>query len=138
MRARYPGRQISTKWLTIARIAFTLNHMVENPAALDEVFHALASEPRRRMLGALAEGERTVGDLAAPFEMSLAAVSKHIKVLEGAGLVERRPAGRTTICRLTPGPLAEAHEWVAFYERFWNRRLDALEALFAEKKKEAP
>jgi len=111
--------------------------MVENPTALDEVFHALASEPRRRMLSALAEGERTVGDLAGPFEMSLAAVSKHIKVLEGAGLVERRPAGRTTICRLTPGPLAEAHEWVAFYERFWNQRLDALEALFAEKKKEA-
>jgi len=109
--------------------------MVENPVELDEVFHALASEPRRRMLTALADGERTVGDLAGPFEMSLAAVSKHIKVLEGAGLVERRPAGRTTICRLTPGPLADAHEWVAFYERFWNQRLDALETLFAAKKK---
>jgi DNA-binding transcriptional ArsR family regulator len=108
--------------------------MVENVEALDEVFHALASEPRRRMLTALAEGERTVGDLAAPFEMSLAAVSKHLKVLEAAKLVERRPQGRTTICRLTPGPLAEAHEWVAFYERFWNARLDALEALFAERK----
>ena len=105
--------------------------MVES---LDAVFHALSSEPRRDMLGALAEGERTVGDLAGPFEMSLAAVSKHIKVLEGAGLLERRPAGRTTICRLTPGPLAGAHEWVAFYERFWNQRLDSLEALFAEKK----
>ena len=69
--------------------------MVENPAALDEVFHALASEPRRRMLNALAEGDRTVGALAGPFEMSLAAVSKHLKALEGAGLVERKPAGRT-------------------------------------------
>jgi DNA-binding transcriptional ArsR family regulator len=108
--------------------------MVENPGALDAVFHALASEPRRRMLNALAEGERTVGDLAGPFEMSLAAVSKHLKVLEGAKLVERRPQGRSTICRLTPGPLAEAHEWVAFYERFWGERLDALEALFAERK----
>ena len=107
--------------------------MVENPAALDEVFHALASEPRRRMLNALAEGERTVGDLAGPFEMSLAAVSKHLKVLEAAQLVERRPQGRTTICRLTPGPLAGAHEWVVFYERFWSERLDALEAMFAEK-----
>jgi DNA-binding transcriptional ArsR family regulator len=107
--------------------------MVENPMALDEVFHALASEPRRRMLNALAEGERTVGDLAGPFEMSLAAVSKHLKVLEGAKLVERRPQGRMTICRLTPGPLAGAHEWVAFYERFWNERLDALEAMFADK-----
>jgi len=101
--------------------------------ALDEVFHALASEPRRRMLTALAEGERTVGDLAGPFEMSLAAVSKHLKVLEGARLVERRPQGRTTICRLTPGPLAGAHEWVSFYERFWTERLDALEAMFADK-----
>ena len=54
-----------------------------------------------------------------------------------SALVERRPAGRTTICRLTPGPLADAHEWVAFYERFWNQRLDALETLFAAKKKEA-
>jgi DNA-binding transcriptional ArsR family regulator len=108
--------------------------MVENPMALDEVFHALASEPRRRMLNALAEGERTVGDLAGPFEMSLAAVSKHLKVLEGAKLVERRSQGRKTICRLTPGPLAGVHEWVAFYERFWNERLDALEAMFADKK----
>jgi len=109
--------------------------MVEDPVALDEVFHALASEPRRKMLTALAEGERTVGDLAGPFEMSLAAVSKHLKVLEAAGLVERRPSGRTTICRLTPGPLADAHDWVAFYERFWTGRLDALEAMFADKEK---
>jgi DNA-binding transcriptional ArsR family regulator len=108
--------------------------MVEDHARLDEVFHALASEPRRQMLSALADGERTVGALAGPFAMSLAAVSKHLKVLEGAGLVERKPAGRTTVCRLTPGPLAEAHEWVAFYERFWNARLDALESLFADKK----
>lgn len=107
--------------------------MVENAAVLDEVFHALSSEPRRRMLSALAEGDRTVGDLAGPFEMSLAAVSKHLRVLEGARLVERRPAGRTTICRLTPEPLADVREWVAFYERFWNARLDALESLFADR-----
>ena len=105
--------------------------MVES---LDDIFHALSSEPRRVMLGAHAEGERTVGDLASPFDISLAAVSKHLKVLESANLVERRPQGRTTICRLTPGPLAGAHEWVAFYERFWNERLDALEAMFADKK----
>jgi DNA-binding transcriptional ArsR family regulator len=104
--------------------------MVESPAALDDVFHALGSASRRRMLRALAEGERTVGDLAGPFDMSLAAVSKHLKVLEAARLVERRPAGRQTICRLTPGPLAEVGEWVAFYERFWSERLDALEELF--------
>lgn len=101
---------------------------------LDEVFHALASAPRRQLLSALADGERAVGDLAAPFEMSLAAVSKHLKVLEAARLVERRPAGRMTICRLTPGPLAEVREWVAFYERFWSERLDALETLFTDEK----
>ena len=99
---------------------------------MDAVFHALASEPRRVMLGRLAERERTVGELAAPFAMSLAAVSKHLKVLEGAGLVERTPRGRQTVCRLVPGPLAEVREWVRFYERFWTERLDRLEALLAE------
>ena len=73
--------------------------MVES---LDTVFHALSSEPRRDMLGALAEGERTVGDLASPFDISLAAVSKHLKVLEGAGLVERRVEGRTTSAGCAP------------------------------------
>jgi DNA-binding transcriptional ArsR family regulator len=103
--------------------------MVES---LDTVFHALSSEPRRAMLGSLAEGERTVGDLASPFEISLAAVSKHLKVLEGAGLVERRVEGRTTVCRLRAAPLAEVREWVAFYERFWTTRLDRLEKLMTE------
>lgn len=100
--------------------------MVES---LDAVFHALSSEPRRVMLGALAEGERTVGDLASPFDISLAAVSKHLRVLEGAGLVERRVEGRTTVCRLRPEPLAEVRDWVAFYERFWTTRLNRLQAL---------
>jgi DNA-binding transcriptional ArsR family regulator len=103
--------------------------MVES---LDAVFHALSSEPRRAMLGALAGGERTVGDLASPFEISLAAVSKHLKVLEGAGLVERRVEGRTTVCRLRPEPLAEVRDWVSFYERLWTTRLDRLEALLTE------
>ena len=104
--------------------------MVESAPPLDEVFHALASAPRRQLLRTLADGERTVGDLARPFDMSLAAVSKHLKVLEAAQLVERRSAGRTTSCRLTPGPLADVREWVDFYERFWSTRLDALEAMF--------
>ena len=97
--------------------------------SMDSVFHALSSEPRRAMLAALALGERTVGNLADPFEISLAAVSKHLKVLEGAGLVERRIDGRSTICRLRAEPLAEVGEWVAFYERFWTKRLDRLEQL---------
>ena len=84
------------------------------------------------MLSTLAGGERTVGDLASPFDISLAAVSKHLKVLESAGLVERRTEGRTTICRLRPAPLAEVAEWVRFYERFWSDALDRLEALVRE------
>ena len=103
--------------------------MVES---LDAVFHALSSEPRRALLGELAGGERTVGDLASPFEISLAAVSKHLKVLEGAGLVERRVHGRTTVCRLRPEPLAEVQHWVSVYEHFWTTRLDRLQALLED------
>jgi DNA-binding transcriptional ArsR family regulator len=98
---------------------------------MDAVFHALASEPRRAILNRLAEGDRTVGDLASPLPMSLAAVSKHLKVLEGAGLVERRPQGRTTVCRLHAEPLAEVERWVSRYERFWSVRLDRLDALLS-------
>jgi DNA-binding transcriptional ArsR family regulator len=83
-------------------------------------------------LASLASGERTVGDLAAPFEMSLAAVSKHLKVLESAGLVTRRVEGRTTVCSLTAEPLAEVRDWVGFYERFWDESLDRLGDLLAE------
>jgi DNA-binding transcriptional ArsR family regulator len=96
---------------------------------LDTVFHALGDGTRRRMLRTLAGGERTVGQLAKPFAISLAAASKHIKVLESAGLIRREVRGRTHICRLEPGPLASAHQWLAFYERFWSGRLDALERL---------
>lgn len=104
--------------------------MVEhNPAALDAVFRALGDTTRRRMLRDLAGGERTVGQLAAPFEMSLAAASKHVKALEAAGLVRREIDGRVHRCRLEPGPLSAAHAWLGVYERFWTTRLDALEAL---------
>jgi DNA-binding transcriptional ArsR family regulator len=81
------------------------------------------------MLRELASGERTVSELAAPFEMSLAAASKHIKALEGAGLIRREVRGRTHVCRLDPGPLASANEWLTFYERFWTQSLDRLDAL---------
>jgi DNA-binding transcriptional ArsR family regulator len=103
--------------------------MVEN---LDAVFHALSSAPRRTMLNALAGGERTVGELAEPFDISLAAVSKHLIVLEDAGLVDRRVDGRTTICRLRAEPLADVRDWVTFYESFWTVRLDRLEKLMME------
>ena len=116
-------------WLTVRSVLCTVNHMVEG---LDVVFQALSNAPRRIMLRALAEGEQTVGDLAEPFEMSLAAVSKHLKVLEGAGLIERRVEGRTTVCRLRSEPLTEVREWVALVERFWVGRLDRLEQLLVE------
>ena len=96
---------------------------------MDEVFHALANDARRHMLGRLAEGELTVGQLAAPLTMSLAAASKHVQVLERAGLVHRRVDGRRHLCRLQPAPLASAYRWLAHYEQFWNERLDALEVL---------
>ena len=104
--------------------------MVELEAPrLDAVFHALGDATRRRMLRELAGGERTVGQLAKPFAISLAAASKHIKALESAGLIRREVRGRTHLCRLEPGPLASAHQWLAFYEGFWTGRLDVLERL---------
>ena len=107
--------------------------MVELHAAqLDSIFHALGDATRRRMLRALASGERTVGELAEPFAISFQAASKHIKVLEHAGLIRREVRGRTHLCRLEPGPLASAHEWLGFYERFWTNRLDVLERLLRE------
>src|SRR5215471_14968243 len=107
--------------------------MVELEAPqMDTVFHALGDATRRRMLRDLASGERTVSELAEPFAMSLAAASKHIKVLEHAGLIRREVKGRTHVCRLDPGPLASAHEWLGFYQHFWNRRLDLLEQLLRD------
>lgn len=97
---------------------------------MDEVFHALASQARRDMIGRLAGGELTVGQLAAPLSMSLAGASKHVQVLERAGLLRRRVSGRQHLCRLEPAPLASAFAWLRFYEDFWNGRLDALQALF--------
>lgn len=99
---------------------------------MDSVFHALGDATRRRMLRDLAGGERTVSQLAEPFAMSLAAASKHIKALENAGLIHREVRGRTHLCRLEPGPLASAHQWLGFYERFWTNRLDVLERLLRE------
>jgi len=107
--------------------------MVELEALhLDSVFHALGDATRRSMLRELTRGERTVGQLAQPFAISLAAASKHIKALEHAGLIRREVRGRTHVCQLDPGPLASAHEWLSFYERFWTGRLDVLERLLRE------
>jgi len=101
--------------------------MVEQQAAqLDTLFRALADPTRRAMLRSLSAGEHSVGELAAPFRMSFAAASKHVKVLEHAGLVRRTVKGRSHICRLDPKPLATADEWLRFYEQFWRSSLDSL------------
>jgi DNA-binding transcriptional ArsR family regulator len=112
------------------------NHMVESRAPspgsapdLDAVFHALGDPTRRRMLHALGEGGRTVGELAEPFAISLAAASKHVKTLERAGLIRREVRGRTHLCHLEPAPLAAAHGWLDAYAWFWTDRLDALDRL---------
>jgi DNA-binding transcriptional ArsR family regulator len=113
--------------------------MVEQrDAQLDTVFHALGDATRRRMLRDLTQGERTVSQLAEPFDMSLAAASKHIKALENAGLIDREVKGRTHICRLAAAPLAGAHDWLSFYERFWTDRLDALERLLRDEDARKP
>jgi DNA-binding transcriptional ArsR family regulator len=104
--------------------------MVESDAPLSTIFHALGDATRRRMLRELADGDRTVGQLAEPFTISLAAASKHIKVLERARLVQRTVDGRRHVCRLDAAPLASASQWLHFYERYWTERLDALEELF--------
>jgi DNA-binding transcriptional ArsR family regulator len=104
--------------------------MVEQQSLkLDSIFHALGDATRRQMLRELAHGERSVSELAEPFEISLAAASKHIKALEAAGLIRRQVQGRTHICRLDANPLATASEWLRDYEQFWNTRLDVLETL---------
>lgn len=107
--------------------------MVEyNAPQLDTVFHALGDTTRRSMLHALSRGEQTVSQLAKPFEISLAAASKHIKALEHAGLIQREVRGRTHICRLQPHALASAHAWLTFYEQFWTSRLNVLDRLLRE------
>jgi DNA-binding transcriptional ArsR family regulator len=103
--------------------------VTQRTASLDGVFHALADPTRRAMLRALSGGPRNIRELAEPFSMSFVAASKHVRVLESAGLLRRRVEGRSHFCRLNPKPLASAHAWLAFYEGFWSQRLDDLEAL---------
>ena len=113
--------------------------MVERTAqTLDRVFHALADPTRRAILARLASRPRTVGELSEPFDISLNAVSKHLKTLERAGLITREVRGREHHLELNPERLADAYDWLAFYERFWNERLDALTTLVekADKRKE--
>src|SRR5262245_8334555 len=101
---------------------------------LDRVFHALAHPARRAMLQRLAEGERNLTDLAAPFRMSFPAASKHVRVLERARLVRRRVVGRTHLCRIEGKPLAEANEWLEGYRDVWEGNFQRLDARLDEMK----
>jgi DNA-binding transcriptional ArsR family regulator len=105
--------------------------MVKHPQGLDETFAALADPTRREILVSLAEGDRSVGELAEPFDMSLPAISKHLSVLERAGLITREREGRVRRCSLEREPLADAMQWIARYGRFWEESLDSLERLLA-------
>lgn len=96
-------------------------------ANLDTVFSALADPTRRAILARLASGEATVTELAEPFEMSLPAISKHLKVLEHSGLITRGREAQWRPCRLEPAPLKEVSDWVEKYRRHWEASFDRLE-----------
>lgn len=123
-----------------------VNHVVDLESGLaDRVFHALADRTRRHMLDVLSRGDVTVSQLAAPFDMSLTAASKHVKVLESAQLVHVAKRGRSRVCSVRPSGLRSASEIIRHYEQFWTARLDALDAHLAAtrsagspKKKKSP
>jgi len=98
----------------------------QSRATLDHTFAALSDATRRGILARLAQGEASISDLAAPYEMSLPAVSKHLRVLERAKLVERRKDGRVHRCRLSAEPMKGAAEWIEKYRQFWERQFDSL------------
>jgi len=102
---------------------------------LTTVFAALADPTRRAILMRLAEGDSAVSALAKPFDMSLPAVHKHLGILEEAGLISSRKAGRVRTCKLEAAPMQDAVAWLEFYSRFWEERLDALEAFIKEHKR---
>jgi len=101
-------------------------------AVLDATFHALADPTRRAILARLTTGEASVTELAAPFQMSQPAISKHLRVLEDAGLIERRIDRQWRMVRVRPEALRAVDDWVAHYRAFWNEALDRLEKLLNE------
>jgi DNA-binding transcriptional ArsR family regulator len=104
------------------------------PDRLDATFAALADPTRRAILARLASGEAPVTELAAPFAMSQPAISKHLKVLERAGLISRGRDAQRRPCRLEPAPLAQATQWLERYRSFWEGSFDRLDALLAQQK----
>ena len=106
--------------------------------ALDRTFSALADPTRRAILARLASGETSVNELAAPFDISLPAISRHLKVLEQAGLISRGRDAQWRPCRLEAGPLEDIANWVERYRRFWDKSFDRMDAYLAELQKGNP
>lgn len=107
--------------------------MVASIEELDAVFNALADPTRRAIVSRLSRGSATVGQLAEPFDMSLPAISKHLKVLEGAGLITRRIEGRIHHCHLSTAPMGQASAWIDKYRVFWEMQFDALDRYLNKK-----
>jgi DNA-binding transcriptional ArsR family regulator len=105
---------------------------VNEDLELDRIFNALSDRTRRSMIARLAKGSATVSELAEPFDISLPAISKHLKILESAGLLRREVEGRVHHCALSSKPLSEAESWLAKYDKFWSDNLDSL-AEYAER-----
>jgi DNA-binding transcriptional ArsR family regulator len=126
----------STNRLTILIGAdvLTVNHLVyDEPVAdendrLDAIFHALSNRTRRALLARLATAPARVNELARPHGMSVNAISKHLFVLEDAGLIRRLRDGSVQLCKLNAAPMADADKWIKNYSQFWNRQLDQLAA----------
>jgi DNA-binding transcriptional ArsR family regulator len=106
--------------------------------ALDRTFSALADPTRRAILARLASGETSVNELAAPFDISLPAISRHLKVLEHAGLISRGRDAQWRPCRLEAGPLEDIANWVERYRKFWDKSFDRMDAYLAELQKGNP
>lgn len=106
--------------------------MPQTSQNLDRVFFALSDGTRRGILARLAQGSTTIGELAAPYAISKPAISKHMKILENAGLIERTISGRQHQCSLSTTGLKTAEEWLNFHRRFWESRFDALSAVLQE------
>lgn len=110
------------------------SYSIDQQRQLDLTFRALSDSTRRAIIARLAEGDALVTELAEPFEMSLPAVSKHLGILENAGLISRQKDGRIRRCRLDAGPLERASEWIAFYRQFWESHLDSLDRYLKQQK----
>jgi len=106
--------------------------MMHSAEQLDHVFFALSDGTRRAILARLAEGSTTIGALSRPFKISAPAISRHMRILESAGLIDRRIKGREHICTLSTAALKTAEDWLNFHRDFWESRFDSLQEIFKQ------